>query len=190
MRLGDKLKFIYAEKINFEDTYDIKWVSDDLTSIIFSCPQQDGQLIELTVKITQHPEPLFFNVYNLGFGPADGKGGFLDYVRLSHQNIDKMFSTVLLFALTFLHSGKNLTIGVDGSDDRRARLYHLMFKHNRSYLEDFFVAIGVDWYVRIFRNGAYEQNRDGTYIAKPRPEKFDYVRPSKDLYRYYMFQKR
>ena len=32
-----------------------------------------------------------------------------------------------------------IILGIDGSDDVRATMYHLMIKTNRNYLEDFFV---------------------------------------------------
>jgi hypothetical protein len=69
-------------------------------------------------------------------------------------------------------------------------MYHLMLKSNREYLSDFFVAIGVDWYVRVFRDWSCEVDSSGHLLAKPKPEPFDYDRDRHDLYRYYMFQLR
>ncbi|PWG79311.1 DUF6934 family protein [Pararcticibacter amylolyticus] len=175
--------------INFDDIYDAVSISDDLTEMIFNAPQNDGNTCQLLVKIKKHPDPHLPNVYNLGFGPPNRSGGFRDNVRLHHKNINKVFSTILILALVFLDENPSLVIGVDGSDDFRARFYHRMLKHNRQYLSDYFIAIGVDWYVRIFRDGSYEQNSDGTYIAKPRSEPFDYNRENRDLYRYYMFRR-
>ena len=79
-------------------------------------------------------------------------------------------------------------MGIDGSDDLRATLYQMMFKTNKDYLDEFFVPLGVDYYVRIFRDGNYEQDALGNYIAKPRAEQFDYERSRHDLYRYYLFR--
>ena len=76
------------------------------------------------------------------------------------------------------------------ADDRRARLYHLLIKSNRAYLEDFFVVIGVDWYVRVFRDWTLEEDGEGNLFSKPKPESFDYDRQRHDLYRYYMFRLR
>jgi hypothetical protein len=174
--------------INFEETYQPLTLSDDLMEMTFASQLTGGESVQLVVQITPHPDPLLPDVYNLGFGPPDGKGGFDDNVRLKHVDIDKVFSTVLFHALSFLEVNPQLTIGLDGSDDLRARLYHSMFKSNRLYLDEFFIAIGVDWYVRIFRNETYEQDASGNYIAKPRPEPFDYARQNRDLYRYYMFR--
>jgi len=174
--------------INFEDTYQPVCLSDDLSEMTFDSPQMDGTDKRLLVQITPHPDPLLPNVYNLGFGPPDGQGRFVDSIRLRHKDINKIFSTVLFHALSFLEVNPTLTIGLDGSDDLRARLYHRITKSNRNYLNDFFITIGVDWYVRIFRNGDYEKNDSGYPIAKPRPEPFDFNRDNRDLYRYYMFR--
>jgi len=173
-------------KINFEDTYEPITIESDLSRMTFNSPQIDGSVKLLLVKITPHPDSHLPNVYNLGFGPPDGLGGFYDDVKLKHNNISKLFSTVVFLGLTFLQEHPEMTIGIDGSNDLRATLYHLMYKTNRKYLSEFFKAIGVDWYVRIFRDGNYEADELGNYIAKPRPESFDYNRNRHDLYRYYM----
>jgi hypothetical protein len=64
-----------------------------------------------------------------------------------------------------------------------------MFFKNKAYLEEFFVSIGVDWYVRLLRNGDIERDADGEPYFKPKPEPFDYKRV-RDLNRYYMFHLR
>jgi hypothetical protein len=174
--------------INFDQIYPPLKLVDTLTEMTFEAPQVDGSTQEIFILIGPHPDPLLPDVFNLGFGPPDGRGGFKDNVKLRHLNLDKVFSTVLFLGLTFLQQNPTLTVGIDGSDDFRARLYHRMYKYNREYLSNYFTAIGVDWYVRIFRNGDYEKDDDGHAIAKPRPESFDYARENKDLYRYYMFR--
>ena len=64
-----------------------------------------------------------------------------------------------------------------------------MFVTNRKRLNEFFVTIGVDWYVKLLRNQIeIERRKDGTPFFKPRPELFDYNRTRHDLYRYYMYQ--
>jgi len=92
--------------------------------------------------------------------------------------------------LTFLQENPTVAIGLDGSNDVRAYLYHRMFCSNKEYLDEYFVALGVDWFVRLLRNNDYERNADGSAFFKPRPEPFDYQRAAKDLYRYYMFHLR
>ncbi|RZM29142.1 MAG: hypothetical protein EOO88_06125 [Pedobacter sp.] len=174
--------------VNFDDTYPPIIIEPDFTEMSFISPQKTGTDVELFACIKPHPDQELPNVFNLGFGPPDGNGGFKDNVKLSHSNNDKVFSTVLFLALLFLEKNPHLTIGLDGSDDSRATLYHLMFKSNKEYLNDFFIPIGVDWYVRIFRDNTYEQDEEGHYIKRPRPEPFNYERTRHDLYRYYMFR--
>ncbi|MFC0513655.1 DUF6934 family protein [Mucilaginibacter angelicae] len=174
--------------INFDQTYSPLTLANDLTVMTFESPQIDGSVQEILILISPHPDPLLPGVFNLGFGPPDGNGAFKDNVRLKHANLNIVFSTVLLLGLAFLEQNPMATIGIDGSDDLRARFYHRMYKSNKTYLNDYFVAIGVDWYVRIFRDGDYEKDEKGYPVAKPRPEPFDYERDNKDLYRYYMFR--
>jgi len=156
----------------------------------FESPQKDGTIRLIIVRVDPHPDPLLPNVFNLGFGPSDKNGGFHDTMRLKHLDNNKVFSTVLFHGLNFLEENSQLVMGVDGSDDIRATLYHLMFKTNRNYLDEFFTPLGIDWYVRIYRNGKYDADAQGNYIAKPRSEPFDYQRSRHDLYRYYTFRLR
>ncbi|MCX2477669.1 hypothetical protein OQY15_01125 [Pedobacter sp. MC2016-15] len=174
--------------INFDDIYEPASLSDDFSQMSFNAPQFDGSDLELLVTITQHHDEQLLGVYNLAFGPKDENGEPDDQIRLKHQNIDKVFSTIILNALSFLQLNPELKIGIDGSDDLRARLYHGMFKSNREYLQESVLAIGVDWYVRIFRDYTYEQDEIGNFIARPRPEPFNYERENRDLYRYYMLR--
>jgi hypothetical protein len=82
-----------------------------------------------------------------------------------------------------------MIIGLDGTDDIRATLYHSMFKVNKENLSEYFETIGVDWYVKLLRNQIeIERKDDGSPFFKPRPERFDYSRSRHDLYRYYMFE--
>jgi hypothetical protein len=177
-------------KIDFEDTYDPITVEDDFSEMTFESPQVGGKGELLSVQIRPHTDPHLPKVYNLGFGPTNGKGGLQDNIRLKHADSHKVFSTVLFHGFTFLQEYPQLILGIDGSDDVRATMYHLMIKANRNYLEDFFVIIGVDWYVRVFRNWHFELDDHGDLLAKPKPEPFDYQRNRHDLYRYYMFQLR
>ena len=87
----------------------------------------------------------------------------------------------------FLQENPYTSIGIDGSNDVRAYLYHRMFVTNYDYLKNYFFTIGVDWYVKLLRNGNVELDDKGNYFFKPKPEPFDYQRNSRELYRYYMF---
>ena len=174
--------------INFQDTYEPVSIESDFSAMTFNSPQRDGTNELILVKIEPLENLFLPNVYNLGFGPPDGKGGFKDDVRPKHKDVPKVFSTVLFHSLNFLGENPKLMLGIDGSDDLRATLYQMMFKTNRKYLDEFFVPLGVDYYVRIFRNGNYEQDEFGNFISKPRAEPFDYDRSRHDLYRYYLFR--
>lgn len=173
--------------LNFDETFEVVAIESNLSQMVFNSPQADGTNQQIIVKIDPHNDPNLQNVHNLGFGPPNGKGRFKDDVRLKHADINKTFSTVLLFGLAFLLENPDQILGIDGSDDSRAALYHMMFKTNREYLNDFFVSIGVDWYVRVYRNGDYETNDHNEILAKPKPEPFNFERDRHDIYRYYMF---
>ncbi|WP_436488440.1 DUF6934 family protein [Chitinophaga sp. ARDCPP14] len=174
-------------RINFEDTFEPIEVATDLTDIKFYSRLKNGKLILLKIEIRPLTDPLLPNVFNLAFGPLNEEGKINDEIKVNHSNIGKMFSTVLLFALSFLRKNNSSTIGVDGSNDIRAYLYHRMFQTNKKYLCDVIITIGVDWYVRLLRNNTVEKDNLGFPFFKPKPEQFDYQRSTKDLYRYYMF---
>jgi hypothetical protein len=175
-------------KIAFEDTYEPQEVAADLSFMTFYSEIKDRSLILLKIKIAPLGDPLLPNVVNLAFGPLLENEEIDDDAKINHLNTDKVFSTILLFALFYLQTNPQITIGIDGSNDIRAYLYHRMFKTNKKYLDEYFVTIGVDWYVKLLRDGSVELDGDGLPYFKPRPEPFDYERLSTNLYRYYMFQ--
>ncbi|WP_207531822.1 hypothetical protein [Desertivirga arenae] len=122
-------------------------------------------------------------------GPPEGAERINDSIRLRHRDSSRVFSTAILFALTFLIDFPETLIGLDGSDDLRAILYHSMFITNKRVMDEYFMTIGVDWYVKLLRNKTdIERDYNGNPFFKPRPEAFDYTRNRHDLYRYYMFQ--
>ena len=174
--------------IDFDQTFDPFSIESDLMMMTFHSPQIGGKSELLLVKISPHPDPNLPGVFNLGFGPPNGQGGFRDDVRLRHADSNRVFSTVLFHGLSFLQEHPNFTLGIDGSDDVRTTMYHLMLKANRTYLDEFFLIIGVDWYVRVFRDWSCEVDASGNLVAKPKPEAFDFQRGRHDLYRYYMFR--
>lgn len=177
-------------KINLDDTFDALTVSEDLKRFTFNSELNDNTNLELHVLISEHPDPLLPNVFNLAFGPLGADNEIDDIISVRHRNINKVFSTILLFAITFLeeNNDKQYSIGIDGSDERRANLYHRMFRYNNNDLSDTITTIGVDWYVKLLRNGKdIERDSDGIPLFKPRPEPFDINRNPCDLYRYYIF---
>jgi len=177
-------------RIDLDDTFDATTASEDLKRFTFNSELKDNTNLELHVLISEHPDPLLPNVFNLAFGPLGEDNEIDDAIAVRHKNINKVFSTILLFAITFLedNSDKQYSIGIDGSDERRAYLYHRMFRYNNDTLMDSIVTVGVDWYVKLLRNGTdIERDSDGLPLFKPRPEPFDLNRKARDLYRYYMF---
>ncbi|MEE4000834.1 hypothetical protein V1T75_10830 [Tenacibaculum sp. FZY0031] len=177
-------------KIDLDDTFDANSASEDLSRFTFNSELKNEAIVELHVLISKHPDPLLPDVYNLAFGPLGDDNEIDDEIILSHRNVNKVFSTVLLFAITFLENNRdeNYFIGIDGSNEIRANLYHRMFRYNYNSLSDTIVTVGVDWYVKLLRNGTdIERDSDGIPLFKPRPEPFDLNRSPKDLYRYYMF---
>lgn len=175
-------------KINLENTYDAKSVSENLDYFIFDSELKNGDYVELHVLITEHPDEYLKNVFNLGFGPLDSNGEIDDKCKLKHKDTSKLFSTLILFGITFLNENKDSFIGIDGSDDLRAYFYHRMFRYNLEDLKHLLTFIGVDWYVKLLRNQLdIERDSNNLPFFKPRPELFDIEREAKDLYRYYMY---
>lgn len=173
--------------INFDNTFEPVEVAEDISYMTFYTTLQGGGQTMLKIEVKPLVDPLLPNVYNLCFGPIGDDGEINDSVSVPHLDINKVFSTIILFALTFLQTNRNITIGLDGSNETRAYLYHRMFVTNRAYLSDYFVAIGVDWYVKLLRTWDIERTADNKPFFKPKPEIFDYDRPARDMYRYYMF---
>lgn len=175
-------------KVNLEDTFELEELSKDFSYMTFYAPlKEEGQVL-LKVSIEPLDDPMLPNTFNLAFGPVDDVGDIDDMARVFHANPDKVFSTILLFCLNFLEMNIDFQIGLDGADDTRAYLYHRMFITNKEYLDEYFKALGVDMYVRLLRNGDFERREDGYMLSRPRPERFNYKRPLKDLYRYYLFR--
>ena len=177
-------------KIDLDDTFDATTASEDLKRFTFNSELKDGNVIELHVLISEHPDPLLPDVFNLAFGPLGNDNEIDDKITVRHKNVNKVFSTILLFAITFLEDNNDKTyfIGIDGSNEIRANLYHRMFRYNYKHLSDTIVTVGVDWYVKLLRNGMdIERDSHGLPLFKPRPEPFDLNRSPRDLYRYYIF---
>ncbi|SEO04869.1 hypothetical protein SAMN05216436_1303 [bacterium A37T11] len=177
-------------KIDLSNTLEPLFVNREFTEFIFLSELIDGSSKELHVLISEHPDPLLPNVYNLAFGPLGDDGEIDDQAIISHKNVNIVFSSILFYAYTFLlaNEGEPFSMGVDGSNETRAYLYHRMFSYNQHELADVFYIVGVDWYVRLLRNGNdIERDEQGFPYFKPRPEPFDIARKPADMYRYYMF---
>jgi hypothetical protein len=174
-------------KINFENVYAHQATASNFMEAIFNSYDKEGKPVLLKILIDPPKNSMLPNVYNLCFGPLTREGVIDDTAHIYHEDLNKLFSTIILFSLTFLQENPKATIGLDGSNDARAYLYHRIFSSNKIYLDEYFVALGTDWFVRLMRNNDYERRPDGFAFFKPKPEPFDYQRPARDLYRYYMF---
>ena len=175
-------------KINFENVYELLATASNFMEATFNSYDKEGNPVLLKILIEPHHNPFLPNVFNLCFGPLTIEENIDDTVQIYHEDLNKLFSTIILFSLTFLQENPKITVGLDGSCDARAYLYHRMFRTNKTYLDEYFKALGVDWFVRLMRNNDYERRPDGFAFFKPKPEPFDYQRPASDLYRYYMFK--
>jgi hypothetical protein len=175
-------------EINFEKTYEPNEVATDLSYMTFYSEVTKFGYVLIKIEILSLGDPLLPNVFNMSFGLIYANGSINDNAKIDHQNKGKLFSTILLFALMYLRNYPHITIGIDGSNDVRAYLYHRMCKANREYLSEYFIPIGVDWYVKLLRNGNIEFDIDGYPYFKPKSELFDFERLVFNLYRYYMMQ--
>ena len=137
--------------INFEDTYEIENISEDLSKFQFTTRNREGKEIVLFVIITKNSNPFLPSVYNLAFGPLDEDGRIDDKAVIKHESSAKVYSTLLLGALTFLNAVPDSFVGIDGSNLVRACLYYSLFQNNYDYLAQYFNVIGVNYYVRLLR---------------------------------------
>lgn len=172
--------------LDLEETYEPLSVNQDLTRFVFKSELKNKESVNLHVHINKHVDPLLPDVYNLAFGTEGYGDNVDDRARPHHANINKVFSTIVLFAIAFLQENSEISIGIDGSNEARAYLYHRILRSNQEALSTFIRTVGVDWYVRLLRNGDIETDEDGFAFFKPRPEPFDSNRAGTDLYRYYL----
>lgn len=129
-----------------------------------------------------------FEVFNLTFGPVNDMGNIDDHVKLGHENIGKLFSTILLQVIQFLKSHPEVAVGIDGSTDSRTYMYHRLFLTNEKYLAAYCDAVGVDWFVKVLRNGELEEHESGAFLARPRFEIIPKDGKRAALFRYYLLR--
>lgn len=179
-------------KIDFDDVYEVEG-GVDLSTNSFHTQLEDGSLIKLKIKIDPNPHPLFDNVYNLAFGPENWDGGVDDRIQLKHSDYQKVFSTILWNAYLYLKSNPTHSIGINGSDFRRACLYYRLIRSNYDYLNEFFEVKGLKYYVRISRLGKvdYEDPFDfDDIVAYPQKITRDEHIDLDKLYNYFIFKKK
>jgi len=144
-------------KIDLKNVYKIVLEDRQQQVSVFDTILTSGQKVRLGVQIAHTPHPLISNVYNLVFGPIKANGTIDDKAKLSHQDRSKVFSTVLLEAMAYLKEHPNDCVGFDGSNNARAYLYYRCIQNNFGYLNDIFNMTGINYYIRMLREG-----EDGT----------------------------
>lgn len=175
-------------KINLEDIYEPISINNEITEFKFQSELKNNNQLDLYVRFSKIDDQFLPNVFNLAYGPLSDNGYIDDKIKINHKNSNKLFSTILFYVITFLDSYPEASVGIDGSNDVRAYLYHRMFISNQKELHDLIITIGVDWYVRLLRDGNIEVDSDGVLFFKPKPEPFDIQRKTNDLYRYYLIK--
>lgn len=150
-------------KFDFTDTYQVDPVSNNWKSHSFTSVLKDGSFVPLRVEISGTPHAMFPNTFNLSFGPVNSMGDIDDSAELAHKNYSKVFSSVLLTGLFYLLEHPDQNLGIDGSDEARAYLYHRYIQQNFIYLDQFFEMYAVKYFVRI-----------GRYKKRPYDNPFDF----------------
>lgn len=56
-------------KLDFNNSYKIKFLSEDFRESLFQSELQDGSVLPLKVEISLEPHELLPGVFNLAFGP-------------------------------------------------------------------------------------------------------------------------
>ncbi len=177
-------------KINFDDVYNTAPVSPELNASTFITELADGSTAHLGIEISNKAHELEPDLFNLAFGPLDRRGEIDDSVKLEHLNYSKVFSTILSEAHSYLINHPGHSLGIDGSDNRRAYLYHRLIKGNFEYLNQYFKLFGMKYYVRITRFGKqqYENPFDFKDVhPELTPLEKEAFMNTKSLYNYYVF---
>ncbi len=174
--------------LDFGDTYSLTYVSEDFTVAEFFSTQKDNSIQLLRINIEPFSFGKSLESWNLSFGPLDAYGAINDLAKLNHVDTGKVLSTVVLFAITFSDKYSWRFIGLDGSNQARSRLYHLMFRTNREKLTELLTIVGVDFYARLLKNGKFKRDQEGHIEFNPIPLSYNFERQSNDQYWYYMFK--
>lgn len=178
-------------KLNFDEVYDVMPVSDDFNKSTFTTELTDGSTTPLHIEISNKTHKLKPDLFNLAFGPLDQRGEINDSAELEHRDYSKVFSTILSEAHSYLINHPGHSLGIDGSDSRRAYLYHRLIKGNFEYLCKYFNLYGMKYYVRITRFGKeqYENPFDFEDVhPELKPLEKEAFMNTKSLYNYYVFK--
>ena len=171
-------------KIDFGNKYELSYITEDLKFGVFESKLFDGTSMRLGIKISSDTHPLIPDVYNLAFGPLDTDFQINDWQKIRHQDHSRVFSTIVFAALSFLDTNKGKFIGIDGSDTTRAYMYYRCILSNLEHLGSIFDIFGVNYYVRVLRNGIEDIS---DIVALPRQILPGQIIPSSQLYNYFIF---
>jgi hypothetical protein len=172
-------------KIDFENRYPISPV-DGINYSVFNTELVNGQIVQLGIKISSDEHPLMRDVFNLAFGPVNEAHQIDDQIKLTHLDHSKVFSTIVFEGLSFLTYQPNKYLGIDGSNTARAYMYYRCIQNNYDYLNTYFNIYGVNYYVRILRDGDNNYEEDD-FLTIPRLiEKGEAIVAAK-LYNYFIF---
>jgi hypothetical protein len=173
-------------KIDFEDRYHV-YAVDDLNFSIFDSALINGGTARLGIKISFDEHPLMMDVFNLAFGPVNIENQIDDQAKLRHQDYSKVFSTIVFEGLSFLTKNPNKFLGIDGSSTAKAYMYYRVIQKNFDYLNAYFDIYGVNYYVRILRDGANDHDDDDFLTVPKLIRKGEVIKPGK-LYNYFVFR--
>ena len=181
---------VAAVNIDLSNTYDIETITGDLKESTFKTELKDGSSAVLKIEISNESHELMPEVYNLAFGPLNAFGRIDDKAELPHKDYSKMFSTIILEALTYLRENNGHYIGIDGSDIRRAYLYTRFIQSNYDYLTGYFNILGLKYYVRINRFGKTQYQNpfdfEDILVSPQKIEKTEKINVD-TLYNYFIF---
>jgi len=176
--------------IDFENIYQLDEVAPDFKLGAFRTYLENGDEILLSIRVSNTSHDLLPNVYNLEFGPINKQGRINDRAELTHSDYSKVFSTILLWALTYLQHNRNHFLGVDGSDNNRAYFYYRAMMRNFNYLDRNFVMFGVKFFVRISRFGKTQYDNPFDF-EEIKPELYKITRThyiaQHSMYNYFIF---
>lgn len=135
--------------IDFSDTYPIENVEGSLSRFHFTSLDTSGNPVTLHVCISDNCNPFLPDVFNLAFGPLNESGEIDDVAVIKHSQSSKVYSTILLGALTFLNANRGQYVGIDGSNLVRSCLYYKLFQLNHDYLSRYLNSFGIKYYIRL-----------------------------------------
>lgn len=176
-------------KIDLENVYRIVAKNADQRASDFDTILTNTKRVRLGIRISRTPHPLIPNAYNLAFGPIMRNGSIDDKARLSYEDYSRVFSTVLLEAMSFLERHPDNYVGIDGSDNARTYMYYRCIQNNFTYLSSIFTIIGVNYYIRMLRQGEdgnCDLDTDDMHTKHKEIEANEIINPEK-LYNYFIF---